>query len=129
MSEEHPVDVTRILSAIGRGEPEATDALLPIVYEELRGLARARMRREPADHTLQATALVHEAYLRLVQIPETGWEIRNVHPEHRSAPHIEIPREILEDRRRGEREKEQRIGIQRCPTRIRRSGPNAAAAR
>jgi RNA polymerase sigma factor (TIGR02999 family) len=59
-------DVTRILSQIESGDPSAADQLLPLVYDELRKLARSRMSREPSDHTLQATALVHEAYLRLV---------------------------------------------------------------
>lgn len=59
-------DVTRILSAIERGEPEASEHLLPLVYDELRELAARRLAREKPGHTLQATALVHEAYLRLV---------------------------------------------------------------
>ena len=59
-------DVTRILSAIERGDPEAAELLLPLVYEELRQLAAKRLAREKPGQTLQATALVHEAYLRLV---------------------------------------------------------------
>lgn len=59
-------DVTRILSEIESGAPDAVDKLLPLVYDELRRLAQNRMSRESPDHTLQATALVHEAYLRLV---------------------------------------------------------------
>lgn len=59
-------DVTRILSAIERGEPHASDQLLPLVYEELRKLAAQRLALERPGQTLQATALVHEAYLRLV---------------------------------------------------------------
>jgi RNA polymerase sigma factor (TIGR02999 family) len=59
-------DVTRILSAIGRGDPQAADQLLPLVYDELRRLAAQRLAHEKAGQTLQATALVHEAYLRLV---------------------------------------------------------------
>jgi len=58
-------EVTRILDALGRGEARAAE-LLPLVYAELRKLAAARLAREPAGQTLQATALVHEAYLRLV---------------------------------------------------------------
>ena len=61
-------DVTRILRAIEEGEQQAAGDLLPIVYDELRRLASQRMAREPADHTLQPTALVHEAYLRLVDV-------------------------------------------------------------
>src|ERR1700756_101523 len=59
-------DVTRILSAIEQGDPSAAEQLLPLVYEELRGLAAARLAQEKPGQTLQATALVHEAYLRLV---------------------------------------------------------------
>jgi RNA polymerase sigma factor (TIGR02999 family) len=59
-------DVTRILSAIEQGDPHAAEQLLPLVYDELRRLAAERMAHEAAGQTLQATALVHEAYLRLV---------------------------------------------------------------
>jgi DNA-directed RNA polymerase specialized sigma24 family protein len=57
-------DVTQLLAAIEQGDQRAADELLPLVYEELRRLARARMASERAGHTLSATALVHEAYLR-----------------------------------------------------------------
>jgi len=59
-------DVTRILSAIEQGDPQASEQLLPLVYEELRRLAAQKMAQESPGQTLQATALVHEAYLRLV---------------------------------------------------------------
>ena len=59
-------DVTRILSQIESGDPSAAEQLLPLVYEELRKLAAAKLANEKSGHTLQATALVHEAYLRLV---------------------------------------------------------------
>ena len=59
-------DVTRILAEVERGDPRAAEALLPLVYEELRALAAARMAAEKPGQTLQATALVHEAYVRLV---------------------------------------------------------------
>jgi len=59
-------DVTRLLGAIGQGNLEAGGELLPLVYQELRRLAQGQMGRERSDHTLQATALVHEAYLRLI---------------------------------------------------------------
>jgi RNA polymerase sigma factor (TIGR02999 family) len=58
------------------GDPAAADALLPLVYEHLRGAARQRMANERSDHTLQATALVHEAYARLVGNDELAWESR-----------------------------------------------------
>jgi RNA polymerase sigma factor (TIGR02999 family) len=64
-------EVTLLLNAIENGDQVATERLLPIVYDELRRLARAQMAHERAEHTLQATALVHEAYLRLVG--DTGW--------------------------------------------------------
>jgi hypothetical protein len=57
-------DVTRILSAIEQGDPQASEQLLPLVYEELRKLAAQKMAQEAPAQTLQATALVHEAYLR-----------------------------------------------------------------
>jgi len=60
-------DVTRILSAIERGDTGATEELLPLVYEELRILATRKMSQEPPGQTLQATALVHEAYIRLIE--------------------------------------------------------------
>src|SRR5262245_59480368 len=59
-------EVTQLLNAIRQGDPQASAELLPLVYQELRQLARAHMVNERAEHTLQATALVHEAYLRLV---------------------------------------------------------------
>lgn len=68
-------DVTRILSQIESGDPSAAEKLLPLVYDELRKLAAARMAAERPDHTLQATALVHEAYMRLVGA-EQSWEGR-----------------------------------------------------
>ena len=70
-------DVTRLLHDLADGRKDAAEDLLPLVYDELRRLARARMAQERADHTLQATALVHEAYMRLAG-PENvvGWEGR-----------------------------------------------------
>jgi hypothetical protein len=70
-------DVSRILSEIGPHDPVAAERLLPLVYDELRKLAAARMANERADHTLGATALVHEAYLRPVGDQHFGgWRIR-----------------------------------------------------
>jgi RNA polymerase sigma factor (TIGR02999 family) len=70
-------DVTRILAAIERGDPEAAEVLLPLVYEELRELAAQRLAQERPGQTLQATALVHEAYLRLVgDDGHPGWNSR-----------------------------------------------------
>jgi RNA polymerase sigma factor (TIGR02999 family) len=63
-------DVTRILSAIEQGDPHAAEQLLPLVYDELRQLAAAKLAQEKPGQTLQATALVHEAYLRLVDVEQ-----------------------------------------------------------
>ena len=69
-------DVTRILEAAQQGDPKAAEELLPLVYEELRRLATHRMANEVAGHTLQPTALVHEAWLRLVGNGNTKWDGR-----------------------------------------------------
>lgn len=69
-------DVTALLQAWGRGEQAALDDLLPLVYGELRRQAARQLRNQPAGHTLQATALVHEAYLRLVDRPHAEWQGR-----------------------------------------------------
>ena len=69
-------DVTRILNAIERGDAKATDDLLPIVYEELRLLAAQKLSQEKPGQTLQATALVHEVYIRLVGSHDQGWRSR-----------------------------------------------------
>jgi len=69
-------DVTRILNAIERGDAQATDKLLPLVYEELRLLAAQKLSQEPPGQTLQATALVHEAYIRLVGDETQTWKGR-----------------------------------------------------
>jgi len=69
-------DITLMLQAVARGDREASSDLLPLVYQELRQLAAARMAREAAGQTLQPTALVHEAWLRLVGDGERNWENR-----------------------------------------------------
>ena len=70
-------DVTQILSQIESGDPSAAEQLLPLVYNELRKLAAAKMAQESPDHTLQATALVHEAYIRLVDVEKAQhWDSR-----------------------------------------------------
>jgi RNA polymerase sigma factor (TIGR02999 family) len=90
-------EVTRILSAIERGDPHATERLLPLVYDELRKLAAAKLSQEKPGQTLQATALVHEAYLRLVD-DEKGcnWDSRS----HFFAAAAEAMRRILIDQAR-----------------------------
>jgi RNA polymerase sigma factor (TIGR02999 family) len=91
-------DVTRILSQIESGDSEAADQLLPLVYEELRKLAAAKLAHEKPGQTLQATALVHEAYLRLVGpvVPGKQWEGRG----HFFAAAAEAMRRILINRAR-----------------------------
>jgi RNA polymerase sigma factor (TIGR02999 family) len=69
-------DVTQLLSALRHGAPHAASRLLPLVYEELHKLAALRMAQEQPGQTLQATALVHEAYLRLVGHGDPGWQSR-----------------------------------------------------
>ena len=92
-------DVTRILTAIDNGDTEASKSLLPLVYEELRKLAAQRMAKEAAGQTLQATALVHEAYLRLMgpdRDSDRGWDSRG----HFFAAAAEAMRRILIDHAR-----------------------------
>ena len=69
-------DITALLDDWSRGNPSALDQLLPLVYQELRGIARRQLRRERDGHTLQPTALVHEAYMRLVDQRQVGWQSR-----------------------------------------------------
>jgi RNA polymerase sigma factor (TIGR02999 family) len=84
-------DVTRILSAIEQGDPQAAERLLPLVYDELRKLAAQKLAQEKPGQTLQATALVHEAYLRLVGTQDPGWSGRG----HFFAAAAEAMRRIL----------------------------------
>src|SRR4030042_1697738 len=89
-------DVTRILSAIEQGDVRAVDELFPLVYQELRQLAAVRLSKELPGQTLQATALVHEAYLRLVGAEEQNWTGRG----HFFAAAAEAMRRILIDNAR-----------------------------
>src|SRR5688572_12697448 len=95
-------DVTRILSQIDAGDSRAAEELLPLVYDELRKLAVARLAHERPGQTLQATALVHEAFLRLVGTQQTAWNSRG----HFFAAAAEAMRRILvEQARRKGRQK------------------------
>ena len=76
MKDASPKEVTQLLVAWGSGDPHALQELMPLVYRELRRLAHGHLRRERPDHTLQTTALVHEAYLRLVDQQEANWKNR-----------------------------------------------------
>src|SRR5512144_426178 len=96
-------DVTRVLSAIEQGDPQAAEQLLPLVYDELRKLAAQKLAQEKPGQTLQATALVHEAYLRLVGANhEHPWDSRG----HFFVSAAEAMRRILiENARRKEADK------------------------
>lgn len=69
-------DVTQLIQAYGQGDHRALDRLIPILYQQLRQLAHARLRAERKDHTLNTTGLVHEAYLKLFEFNEVTWENR-----------------------------------------------------
>jgi RNA polymerase sigma factor (TIGR02999 family) len=103
-------EVTQILRHIEAGDPGAAEELLPLVYEELRKLAAARMAAESPDHTLQATALVHEAYLRLVDAEHRQhWDSRG----HFFAAAAEAMRRILINRARDRNRQKRGGGWQR----------------
>jgi RNA polymerase sigma factor (TIGR02999 family) len=102
-------DVTRILSAIEKGDPVAADELLPLVYHELRKLAAHKMANEAPGQTLQPTALVHEAYLRLVGKEDKKWTGR----AHFFAAAAEAMRRILIDNARRKRAQRHGGGQQR----------------
>lgn len=104
-------DVTRILSAVERGETEAAEQLLPLVYGELRKLAGQRLAQEQPGQTLQATDLVHEAYLRLVGSQDPGWEGRG----HFFAAAAEAMRRILVESARRRRSLKRGGGLVRRP--------------
>ncbi len=73
---DSPQEVTRLLAAMNNGDSAALDTLLPLIYDELRRLASYYMRGQPAEHTLQTTALIHEAYLKLAAQPDKQWQNR-----------------------------------------------------
>ena len=73
---DSPTEVTYLLAPARRGEADAVDRLFPLIYDELKRIARAQMQRERPDHTLQPTALVHEAYLKLVRQSDASYDDR-----------------------------------------------------
>jgi RNA polymerase sigma factor (TIGR02999 family) len=89
-------DVTQILERVENGDGRAAEELLPLVYEELRKLAAAKMAQQPPGQTLQPTALVHEAWLKLVGTPQNSWNDR----QHFFRAAAEAMRQILIDRAR-----------------------------
>lgn len=90
-------DATQLLHAVGQGSKSAADALLPLVYDELRSMAKRYFRGQPADHTLQPTALVHEAFLRLIDRTAEDWKSK----AHFLAVAATAMRQILVDHARG----------------------------
>ena len=117
-------EVTRILNAIDQGDAQAANDLLPVVYDELRRLAAERLSHEKPGQTLQATALVHEAYLRLVGGGDVQWSSR----AHFFAAAGEAMRRILSIRPANEEPKSVGVTASRCrwpktsrsPSRLRR---------
>ncbi|MGI8555932.1 MAG: sigma-70 family RNA polymerase sigma factor [Pyrinomonadaceae bacterium] len=101
-------EVTVLLKEINDGDRNASDKLLPLIYDELRKLARAYLRNERSDHTLQATALVHEAYIRLVEWENVSWQNR----AHFFAVAAQIMRRLLVDYAR-EKKAQKRDGGQK----------------
>jgi RNA polymerase sigma factor (TIGR02999 family) len=121
-------DVTRILNAIEEGDAKAAAELLPLVYDELRHLAARKMSRESPGQTLQATALVHEAYIRLVGSEAQNWKGRT----HFFAAAAEAMRRILIDNaRHKQRQKHggdrQRVGLEDADVAIEEPSTNLIA--
>lgn len=104
MTESH--DVTLLLRKASDGDENAPEKLLPLVYDELRKLARGYMRSEREDHTLQATALVHEAYIRLIDWQNVTWENR----AHFFAIAAQVMRKILVDYARQKKANKRNFG-------------------
>jgi len=111
LSEDLAKDVTRLLGNWSRGDPEAREALMPLVYKELRRLAASYLRRERSDHTLQPTALVHEAYLRLVEQKNIHWQDKS----HFFAITAQLMRRILVDHARGHLAEKRGSGSAKIP--------------
>jgi RNA polymerase sigma-70 factor (ECF subfamily) len=110
---DHPSgeDVTILLAELTKGDKEAASKLIPMVYDELRRLAGGYMRRERGDHTLQATALVHEAYLKLVEQRSVDWQGR----AHFFGIAAQVMRRILVDHARGHLREKRGSGQQAVP--------------
>ena len=105
-------EVTRILNALDRDDPQVANELLPLVYDELRRLAAMKMANEPSEHTLQSTALVHEAYLRLVG-SDSGQSWDNRH--HFFAAAAEAMRRILIESARRKQRLKRGVNPERVP--------------
>jgi RNA polymerase sigma factor (TIGR02999 family) len=109
MTISRPQEVTRLLIAWGQGDQAALDELLPLIYQELHRMARRHLGRERGGHTLQTTALVHEAYLRLLDQQEMGWQNR----AHFFAIAAQMMRRILVDHARARHYQKRGGGAQR----------------
>jgi RNA polymerase sigma-70 factor (ECF subfamily) len=107
MTSHDEKDVTRLLKAWSGGDQAALDALMPVVYAEVRRLAQSYLRRERPDHTLQPTALVNEAYLRLVDQRDVAWNSRS----HFFGIAAQIMRRILVDHARARRANKRGSGL------------------
>ena len=107
--EQRTEQVTQILEAVGAGDEQAAESLLPLVYDELRRLAAARMAREAPGQTLQPTALVHEVWLRLFKESRSDWQSR----DQFYAMASEAMRRILVDRARRRRSRKHGGGLER----------------
>lgn len=105
--ENDPGEVTRLLVELRAGNRAAEDRLIPLVYKELRRIASARLRQEAAHHSLQPTALVHEAYLRLTQLREIDWQSRS----HFFAVSATVMRRILVDHARANQARKRGDGM------------------
>jgi RNA polymerase sigma factor (TIGR02999 family) len=103
-----PGEVTRLLYELKAGNRAAEEQLIPLVYRELRGIASNRLRQEAAHHSLQPTALVHEAYLRLTRLQEIDWQSRS----HFFAVSATLMRRILVDHARANQAQKRGDGIE-----------------
>lgn len=118
-----PVEVTRLLNRWRAGDEASAAQLMPLVYEELRRLARNYLRRERGDHTLQATALVHEAYLRLVDETAVSWQNR----AHFYGISAKLMRQILIDHARARNASKRGGGVEKVSLDEARDLPPAGA--
>jgi RNA polymerase sigma factor (TIGR02999 family) len=109
LSPASSTEINRLLAEWGRGDPEAREELIPVVYEELRRIARRHLRRERPDHTLQSAALVNEAYLRLVGPKPPEWQNR----AHFFGVAAQMMRHILVDHARNRRAAKRGAGAPR----------------
>ena len=108
MDEHEGEQVTQLLQAMHKGDPAAAETLLPLIYKELHRLARSYMRRERADHTLQPTALIHEAYLKLAH-QDVDWQNR----DHFLGVAANVMRRVLVDYARAHKAERRAGGLKR----------------